>query len=121
MGKTSWLNSIPDRATQNYFLTSFGQDGREMLVNMVDDIDGSRAAETVRFGLDGETFELNLSKAHAEELRRSLQPYVKTARKTRRNRNGRRLPSAAIDQDQARAIRDWAKRNGMNVSDSGQV
>ncbi len=58
---------------------------------MMDEIDGSQADETVRFGLDGEAFELNLSKAHAEELRRSLEPYVKTARKTGSKRNGRRL------------------------------
>ena len=57
-----------------------------MLLKMIDDIDGSQADETVRFGLDGETFELNLSKAHAEELRRALEPYVRTARKTRSKR-----------------------------------
>ncbi len=62
-----------------------------MVINMMDEIDGSQADETVRFGLDGEAFELNLSKAHAEELRRSLEPYVKTARKTGSRRNGRHL------------------------------
>ena len=88
---------------------------------MMDEIDGSQADETVHFGLDGEAFELNLSKAHAEELRRSLEPYVKTARKTGSKRNGRRFGSAAIDKDQARAIRDWAKQHGMKVSDSGRI
>jgi nucleoid-associated protein Lsr2 len=68
---------------------------------MMDEIDGSQADETVRFGLDGEAFELNLSKAHAEELRRSLEPYLKTARKTGSTRNGRHFGSAAIDKDQA--------------------
>ena len=88
---------------------------------MMDEIDGSQADETVRFGLDGEAFELNLSKAHAEELRRSLEPYVKTAGKTGSKRNSRRFRSAAIDKDQARAIRGWAKQHGMKVSDSGRV
>jgi hypothetical protein len=50
-----------------------------MVINMMDEIDGSQADEAVRFGLDGEAFELR-SKAHAEELRRSLEPYVKTAK-----------------------------------------
>jgi hypothetical protein len=74
---------------------------------MMDEIDGSQADETVRFGLDGEAFELDLSKAHAEELRRLLEPYVKTARKTGSKRNGRRFDSAAVDKAHARAIRDW--------------
>jgi len=42
----------------------------------MDEIDGSQADETVRFGLDGKAFELR-SKAHAEELRCSLESYVK--------------------------------------------
>ena len=74
----------------------------------------------VRFGLDGEAFELR-SKAHAEELRRSLEPYVKTAGKTCSKSNSRRFRSAAIDKDQARAIQVWAKQHGMKVSDSGRV
>jgi nucleoid-associated protein Lsr2 len=87
---------------------------------MMDEIDGSQADETVRFGIDGEAFALR-SKAPAEELRRSLEPYVKTARKTGSKRNGRRFGSAAIDKDQARAIRGWAKQHGMKVLDSGRV
>jgi hypothetical protein len=96
------------------------QDGHEIVINIMDEIDGSQADETVRFGLDGEAFELR-SKAHAEELCRSLEPYVKTARKTGSERNSRRFDSAAIDRDQARAIRDRAKQHGMKVSDSGRV
>jgi hypothetical protein len=45
------------------------QDGHEMVIKMIDGIDRSQAGETVRFGLDGEPFELR-SKAHAKELRR---------------------------------------------------
>jgi hypothetical protein len=58
------------------------QDGHEMVVGMMDETDGSLADETVHFGLDGAEFELNLSKAHAEELRRVLEPYIKAGRKT---------------------------------------
>jgi len=53
-----------------------------MAVVMIDETDGSQADETVHFGLDGAEFELNLSKAHAEELRRVLEPYIKAGRKT---------------------------------------
>jgi hypothetical protein len=52
-----------------------------MAVGMMDETDGSRADETVHFGLDGAEFELNLSKADAEELRQVLEPYIKAGRK----------------------------------------
>src|SRR5215469_4018374 len=51
-------------------------------VLLVDDIDGSDAAETVQFGLDGTQYEIDLSSEHAEELRALATPYVKRARKT---------------------------------------
>ena len=60
-----------------------------MIVGMMDETDGSRADETVHFGLDGAEFELNLSKTHAEKLRRVLEPYIKAGRKTGIKRNGR--------------------------------
>jgi hypothetical protein len=79
------------------------QDGQEMAVGMMDETDGSQADETVHFGLDGAEFELNLSKAHAKELRHVLEPYIKAGRKTGSKRNGH----AATDKDQA-----WRSRTG---------
>jgi len=83
----------------------------------MDETDGSRADETVHFGLDGAEFELNLSKAHAEELRRVLEPYIKAGRKTGSKRNGR----AATNKDQAEPVLDGAKQHSMKVLDSGQL
>jgi hypothetical protein len=59
-----------------------------MTIDMMDETDGSKADETVHFGLDGAEFELNLSKAQAEELRQLLEPYIKAGRKTGSKRNG---------------------------------
>ena len=59
-----------------------------MVVGMMDETDGSQADETVHFGLDGAEFELNLSKAHAEELRHVLDPYIKAGRKIDTMMNG---------------------------------
>jgi Lsr2 len=61
-----------------------------MVAGMMDETYGSQADETIHFGLDGAEFELNLSKAHAEELRGTLQPYIKVARRIGGKRNGRR-------------------------------
>ena len=69
-----------------------------MVVGMKDETHGSQADETVHFGLDGAEFELNLSKAQAEELRHVLEPYIRAGRKTGSKRNGR----PATDKNQAR-------------------
>ena len=85
----------------------------------VDDIDGSKAEGSVRFGLDGAEYEIDLSTAHSEELHKTLAPYIAHARKTgaRRPARGRRNPSA-IDTHQ---VREWAKEQGIQVKDRGRV
>ena len=59
----------------------------------VDDIDGSEAEGTVRFGIDGVGYEIDLSVPHSEELHKALAPYIAHARKVggiRRAARGRR-------------------------------
>ena len=56
----------------------------------IDDIDGSDAQGTVRFGLDGTGYEIDLSAAHSQALRESLQRFITHARKTGRPRPPRR-------------------------------
>ena len=48
----------------------------------IDDLDGSEAAGTVRFGLDGTEYEIDLSTAHSDELRKALEQYVRHGRRT---------------------------------------
>jgi nucleoid-associated protein Lsr2 len=89
---------------------------------LTDDLDGSEAEETLSFSLEGFSYEIDLSKAHAENLRGALEPYVKAGRRTGRDgRRTRRSSSAATDGDQTKAIRDWAKSQKMQVSDRGRV
>lgn len=85
---------------------------------LVDDIDESEADETVRFGLDGVSYEIDLNAEHAEELRESLAPFVAHARKTRGSRGRRR---AATTDASAAEIREWAQENGYEVSERGRV
>ena len=84
----------------------------------VDDIDGSEAEGTVRFGLDGADYEIDLSQAHREELRRTLASYVAHARKisTRRPRGYR--ASSAVD---THKVREWAKEQGIEIKERGRV
>jgi hypothetical protein len=88
------------------------------IVEVTDDLDGSKADETIQFTIDGTSFEIDLSTAHAKELRGALDPYVKAGRKTG---GRRRSGSARRDGDQIAAIREWAKTHGLKVSDRGRI
>jgi hypothetical protein len=88
----------------------------------IDDIDGGEAEGTVRFGLDGTEYEIDLSKKHAQALRKSLQPYVGAARKG----SGPRRPGRTRRQSSANGIshnevRTWARSQGIDVKDRGRI
>ena len=59
----------------------------------IDDLDGSEAEGTVRFGLDGAEYEIDLNAGHAQALRDTLARYVQAAR---RSRDGARRPRRAV-------------------------
>jgi hypothetical protein len=99
---------------------------KQTVTTLVDDIDGSEATETVRFGLDGATYEIDVSKAHAEDLREVLAPFVSVAR--RLSGPGGRARSAASTPRQRssadidpKAVRAWAEANGVTVSPRGRI
>jgi Lsr2 len=89
----------------------------------VDDIDGGEAAGTVRFGLDGTDYEIDLSTAHAEALRKALEEYIVAGRKVsgpaRRGRGSSRR--AASGGPNSSDVREWAKTQGIEVKDRGRV
>jgi len=89
---------------------------------LVDDIDGGDADETVTFGLDGATYEIDLSSKNAAKLRAAVAPYVGHARKVsgRRSGGGRRGAGSG-NGPSAREVREWARANGWNLSDRGRV
>jgi hypothetical protein len=73
---------------------------REVIEKLIDDLDGSAAVETVVFGLDGTSFEIDLNKKNAAALRKALEQYVKAARKGR-SATGRRRDAPATAQGAA--------------------
>ena len=90
---------------------------------LVDDIDGSEAEETVTFGLDGTTYEIDLNSKNAQALRDSLAGYVGYARKVasaRRSASTRKSAPAAGGTSAAE-IRDWARSNGFEVPERGRI
>jgi len=92
---------------------------------LVDDLDGSEATESVSFGLDGTSYEIDLNDENAARLRDTLAEYVGHARKvgsaSRRGGGRRSGASAAAGGPSAKEIRDWARSNGYDVPDRGRV
>ncbi|TCP56720.1 Lsr2 protein [Tamaricihabitans halophyticus] len=102
---------------------------QKVTVSLVDDLDGSEAEETVEFGLDGATYQIDLSSDNADQLRETLAEYIEHARRSggRKRPSGRPVAkagaprSASVDREQNQAIREWARKQGMNVSDRGRI
>jgi len=79
----------------------------------------AEATETVAFGLDGTTYEIDLSKKNGAALRKALEPYVKAARKGS-SAGGRRKSTATSGRKTRRdydivQLREWAGSNGVEV------
>lgn len=88
---------------------------------LVDDLDGSEATQTVSFGLDGTSYEIDLGDKNAAALREALAGYIGHARKVgTAGRRGRRTTVTALGPS-SKEIRDWARSNGYDVSDRGRV
>ena len=104
---------------------------QKVAVSYTDDIDGSKAAETVSFGLDGARYQIDLSTRNARALRKALAEFVAAGRQVRANgasaprgaarpaggRSGSR--SAARTEASSATVRAWAAQNGITVSPAG--
>lgn len=98
---------------------------QKIQVLLLDDLDGGDAEETVQFGLDGASYEIDLSAKNAGELRKVMSKFVDVAR---RGSSARRSPgrpangqTPRVDREQNAAIRDWARKRGHSVSDRGRI
>ena len=107
---------------------------REVIEKLTDDLEGGDATETVKFGLDGTSYEIDLNRRNAAGLRKALDRYVKAARRTagRRTaggtRSARSKASAAKSSGAARKrdydlaqLREWARSNGVAVPSRGRI
>lgn len=97
-------------------------------VVLVDDLDGNEAEETVQFGLDGASYEIDLSSSNAEKLREALAVYVGHARKSGSRSRGKvatrgssRSSGRAAGEPSPAEIRAWARENGWEVPERGRV
>lgn len=102
---------------------------RKVITVLTDDLDGGKADRTVEFGLDGVTYTIDLSDENAGLLRKALDPFISAGSRVGRvgtdgARGGRRSGARAtsgMDREQNRAIREWAAKNGYEISERGRI
>ena len=98
-----------------------------LIHKLVDDLDGGDAEQTVKFALDGIQYEIDLSDKNAQKLRDVFAPYVASGAKVARGgvvvggRAARGRGGATADREQNKAIREWAKKSGKDISDRGRI
>src|SRR6478609_9778596 len=92
-------------------------------VSLIDDIDGTKAVETLTFGLDGSSFEIDLSKKDAAALRKALTEFVEHGRRVKPDTAARRgsRRSAARTGAAPADIREWAIGQGISVALGGRI
>lgn len=102
---------------------------KQVITLLTDDLDGGEADRTVEFGLDGVNYTIDLSEKNAGKLRKSLDPFLAAATRVgragvdaRAARRGATVPgSGRASRDQNQAIREWAGKNGFEVSERGRI
>lgn len=96
---------------------------QKVTVQLVDDLDGGPADETVSFSLDGVSYEIDLSTRNAGALRDAFSTYVGHARRVggraAGGRSGGRRRSGAGNR--TAQIREWARANGHPVNERGRI
>jgi hypothetical protein len=121
--RRAWLQrGVVGSLTLDQGLAQAAVMAREVIEQLVDDLDGSEAAESVSFGLDGVTFEIDLNGRHADELREALRAYVRAGRRVGgRSGGGVRSARSGGNRDRNAAIRGWALDNGIELPGRGRI
>jgi len=93
---------------------------QKVTIALEDDLDGGRAAETLRFGFGGAEYEIDLSKKNAAAFRKQIAPYIEHGRKIGRLA-ARRGSRTAASRQRSTDIRAWAVKHGISVSERGRI
>jgi Lsr2 len=100
---------------------------KQVITVLTDDLDGGDADRTIEFGLDGVNYSIDLSDKNVGKLRKTLEPYLSVAARAGRTGAPGRIASRAAalpsrsSREQNQAIREWAVKNGYEVSERGRI
>src|SRR3712207_5449360 len=98
-------------------------------VMLIDDLDGSEGAETIKYSVDGKDYEFDLSAQNAQRFRDALKEFIDASREVEQApvltltpaRSSRRQSSGGSGRDDIAQIRSWAAGQGMDVSARGRI
>ena len=91
---------------------------RRTRIVLIDDINGELGDETIKFGLDGVDYEIDLTTENAAKLRELLDPWIQAGRRV----GGRRVAGTDTrPASDAAKIRAWAQEQNMQVSEKGRI
>jgi nucleoid-associated protein Lsr2 len=99
---------------------------KQVITVLTDDLEGGDADRTLEFGFDGVNYTIDLSEKNVGKLRKALDPYLTAASRIGRTSGGGRIPPRTAtptraNRDQNQAIREWATKNGYEVSERGRI
>ncbi|MCJ0890481.1 Lsr2 family protein [Rhodococcus sp. ARC_M12] len=100
---------------------------RKVYVQLVDDIDEKpieSGGEHITYSVNGVSYEIDLSDKNAKEFHRKLDYYIEHSTKVggkRTKKSSTPTTGAKRDANQTKAIREWAKANGHNISARGRI
>lgn len=80
-------------------------------------------SQTIEFGLDGTSYEIDLCDKHAKQMREAIGQFVDAGRRApSRGASGRRRRSGgSSDRERTQEIRAWARSKGIKVSERGRL
>ncbi|NBH02584.1 Lsr2 family protein [Amycolatopsis sp. SID8362] len=104
---------------------------QRVLIEVVDDLDGGAATQTVPFALDGVSYEIDLSDENAAALRDEFARYIEAGRRTGGRRikvtvgqstaGNRSSSTGAAQRERNQEVRAWAQANGYGIAERGRI
>jgi hypothetical protein len=91
------------------------------IIQLTDDLDGAAADRTVNFAYEGVMYELDLSTKNVDKFAKALEPYIAAGRRVGGRKSSSHGTATKTNREEMRAIRQWAKDSGYEVSDRGRI
>lgn len=98
---------------------------RREITQYFDDLDNSPLTDnevnSIRFSVDGNHYILDLSEKNAAAFRSAMEPWITAAHPAPASTPARSASRQTSSAKRSRAIREWAREEGIEVSDRGKI
>jgi hypothetical protein len=94
---------------------------KEYIQKVTDDLDGSDGATTIRFGLDGVEWTIDLNAKNENDMRTKIGPFLDSARRVRTGGRAGASSASRTDKERNAAIREWALSEGVELNARGRI